>query len=553
MVQEKSGWSVKVLLRLLVAVACVGLFLMAGGGLLALLKQQARMDEALRTQLAVTRTLVTVEGAHVAFKTQVQEWKNLLLRGHEAAEYDKYHRAFEAQAALVQTRLAEAGRLFGQLGLSPQALEQVRLAHADLGDEYRRALSLVAADDPLFGHRLDVLVKGKDRPASKAMTDLVGHVETHSALLIERMQADAGERFAMNRLIFVGLFLFLMGALLLIAGAVLSQVRRQLGGDPRDACRIVHRVAEGDLAADPVLAQASGGVMAAIALMQGNLARLVGDIGHGVGALLRSAESLDQQSVGARESAGAQSLTAGNLARATEELAEAIADAVEHARLAESQSRAGGDLASQSELVVVAAADALHGISGSVRETAGRVSLLGEQSGQIGQIIQVIREIADQTNLLALNAAIEAARAGESGRGFAVVADEVRKLAERTAVATEDIGAVIRNILTGTESVTQGIGDAVQHVEGAAALADQAAASIREMHATSQAVVASVHGIVAALEAQNETSHAIAVEAEVIAVQSEAASELAIRNAGEARQLAGLSAHLQQAVGCFRA
>lgn len=101
----------------------------------------------------------------------------------------------------------------------------------------------------------------------------------------------------------------------------------------------------------------------------------------------------------------------------------------------------------------------------SVHQTTTKVQGLGSRSEQIGQIIGTIDEIAEQTNLLALNAAIEAARAGESGRGFAVVASEVRKLAERSAMATREIGEIIHLTQTDTDEVIQSMNFEVGHVQ----------------------------------------------------------------------------------------
>ncbi len=97
----------------------------------------------------------------------------------------------------------------------------------------------------------------------------------------------------------------------------------------------------------------------------------------------------------------------------------------------------------------------MEAIRSKVGLSASKVEEMGIRSEEIGAIVETIEDIASQTNLLALNAAIEAARAGEQGKGFAVVADEVRKLAERSSLATKEIGALIKGI---QKTVSEAVG-----------------------------------------------------------------------------------------------
>jgi len=130
---------------------------------------------------------------------------------------------------------------------------------------------------------------------------------------------------------------------------------------------------------------------------------------------------------------------------------------------------------------------------------------LREIKGCMGKIVS----IADQTNILAVNASIEAARAGEEGRGFAVVADEVRKLAEKTMVATKEVGDAVGAIQSGTRDSIAGMTGAREAVLKSNELAAQAGEALERIVGLVAGCTDQVRAIAAASEEQSAASEEI--------------------------------------------
>jgi len=150
---------------------------------------------------------------------------------------------------------------------------------------------------------------------------------------------------------------------------------------------------------------------------------------------------------------------------------------------------------------------------GAIREmvdrASGAIQELGSQSSAIGKILTVIDDVADQTSLLALNAAIIAAQAGEHGKGFAVVADEIRELAERTAVSTREIAAIIGSLQSGTEEAVRAMAAGSERVHQEVERSKAAGAALEKIRNSTLKSTEQVSGIVRATQEQARGSRQI--------------------------------------------
>ena len=235
--------------------------------------------------------------------------------------------------------------------------------------------------------------------------------------------------------------------------------------------------------------------------------------------LWRISQSARQVANGSEQvSSGAQILAIGaeeqadsieKLAIAVNEISEQVRVTKENADKARNQTDRAGAQVSESNQ--------------QMQEMISAMNIISERSDEIYKIVKTIQDIAFETNLLALNASVEAARVGELGTGFAVIAREIRSLADKTAMASKNTTALIKESVAAVKN-----GEKVAHT---------AADSLLQVIECTKQVIFMVDRIASATENQHKSISNITAEVRQV-------SDVMQNNASISEELAAASEEL---------
>jgi methyl-accepting chemotaxis protein len=191
------------------------------------------------------------------------------------------------------------------------------------------------------------------------------------------------------------------------------------------------------------------------------------------------------------------------------EVITSIKEVEKSAKLSADLSEKASKIAQEGSETVAQTIEGMDNIKVAVEVSSEVIKRLGSKSKEIGKILSVINEIAEQTTLLALNAAIIAAQAGEHGRGFAVVADEIKNLAERTAVSTKEIDALIKSVQSETHDAVKAMDAGLSSVLEGVNLSNRAGSALENIAKSSEDVRTMVFQIARATVEQSKASEHI--------------------------------------------
>ncbi|HUF20995.1 MAG TPA: methyl-accepting chemotaxis protein [Burkholderiales bacterium] len=434
--------------KLLVAtVGALGVVIIAAlAGIAGLWSSVKTLNETSHVSVGQERS---VRDMTVNFKEQVQEWKNVLLRGKDPQVRDKYWAAFvEKEAAIDKS----GKRLVTEMTDSKarDLVGQFLRAHRKMGEAYRRGLQ--AYKDGGFDSAAgDAAVKGIDRAPTELLESAAHQIQNNTELTLQNGFANARAAMVISIAAMLIALMVSIGAVVWLVRTITLPLKQLVG--------LFEATSTGDFSQRlqtkrgdelGILVKGYNRMAEELVAIVGQVQKSAVQVGSAVTEIAAGAKEQEATAVEVTATATEISATSKQIASTSKELLKTmneVSEMAEKSSLLTSEGQTGLNRMEGTMGRVMEATDSIN----------AKLAVLNEKAGNISKVTTTITKVADQTNLLSLNAAIEAEKAGEYGRGFAVVATEIRRLADQTAVASYDIEVIVKEIQSAVSASVMGM------------------------------------------------------------------------------------------------
>jgi hypothetical protein len=203
----------------------VGILFLAGIGLFGIEFTHDEGHAALQQSVESSVLLDTARSAQVAFKIQVQDWKNFLLRGHNPGDHEKY----VAQFAAAETRVEGSLESLIASPLLPTALHDevtaIRTEHQRLGTVYRAAMPKLDQTQPASAFVVDASVRGIDQKLTERIDAVAQQILAAEREHVDALKEQFDRRYRMLRMLVAGGTIFVLGLLIVVVLRTRSAAR----------------------------------------------------------------------------------------------------------------------------------------------------------------------------------------------------------------------------------------------------------------------------------------------------------------------------------------